>query len=172
MPTFANITPTAIVDGVIYASSVPLTSTEADLYNGTAITGQDPVQVAYGQAIVAVVQLSINGIITSNSTYVVMQTDLGDGVWIDVAWCFYNQTQAPAKFVLSGGGVGAINNAFQQSRNSGSVPSPQASGSNQMPLGGRVRFVGKTVMTGGSSSAPGTPTAVTATIRYKLLGLA
>jgi len=83
MPTFANITPIAKPDGIVYASSVPLISTEADLYNGTAIDGQDPVQVAYGQAIVAVVQLVPNGIIVGNSTYVVMQTDLGDGVWIE-----------------------------------------------------------------------------------------
>ncbi len=171
MPTFANITPIAKPDGIVYASSVPLISTEADLYNGTAIDGQDPVQVAYGQAIVAVVQLVPNGIIVGNSTYVVMQTDLGDGVWIDVAWCFFNGTQAPATFVLCGGGVGSINNAFQQSRNSGSVPSPQANGSNAMPLGGRVRFVGKTVMTGGSSAAPGVTTQIVATVTYKLLGL-
>ncbi len=171
MPTFANTTPIAATGGMLYASAVPLTPTEADIYNGTALDGQDPVPVAYGQAIVAVVQLTPNGIIVGNSTYVVMQTDVGDGVWIDVAWCFFNGTQAPATFVLCGGGAGSINNAFQQSRNAGSVPNPQASGSNAMPLGGRVRFVGRTVMSGGSSAAPGVTTQITAPVRYKLLGL-
>lgn len=165
MPT-ANITPTAETDGVVYASAVPLTSTEAAL--GDGLVTPAVISVVAGQTIVAVVRLTINGIITANSTYVVMQTDLGDGTWIDVAWLFWNSTQAPGTFVLCGGGLGAMNNAFQQSRNSGQVPQPQASGSNAVPLGGRVRFVGKTVMTGGSSSAAGVSTNVSATITYKL----
>lgn len=171
MPDNINIVPTAGTDGVLYANAVPLTSTEASLRGGTGAETTDPIPVTYGQAILAVVQLSINGFITGNSTYVVLQTDLGDGVWIDVAWLFWNATTGSATFVLCGGGVGGINNAFQHTRNSGQVPQPQQSGSNSMPLGGRVRFVGKTVMTAGSSSAAGVSTAVTATIRYKLLGL-
>ena len=166
-----NIVPTAGSDGILYADAVPLTSTEASLRGGTSPQTTDPIPVTYGQAILAVVQLSVNGIITGNSTYVVMQTDLGDGVWIDVAWLVWTQTQGSATFILCGGGAGSINNAFQQSRNSGQVPQPQQQGSNAIPLGGRIRFVGKTVMTSGSSSAPGVSTTVTATIRYKLLGL-
>lgn len=171
MATYANITPLASADGVTYASAVALTSTEADLYNGTALDGQDPVAVVYGQAIVAVVQLSVTGKPAGNSTYVVMQTDMGDGVWIDVAWCMYTNNLVSQTFVLCGGGAGSINNAFQQSRASGSTPTPQASGSNAMPLGGRVRFVGKAVFTGGSSYVSGESVGVTATIKYKLLGL-
>ena len=163
----ANIIPTAESDGVIYASAVPITSTEASL--GDGLKTPAVIAVVEGQAIVAVIQLSINGFITGNSTYVVMQTDLGDGTWIDVAWLFWNQVQGSATFVLCGGGLGAMNNAFQQSRNSGQVPQPQANGSNAVPLGGRVRFVGKTTMTSGSSSAPGVSTAVSATITFKLM---
>lgn len=172
MPTYANTTPIANNDGVLYSSAVPLTSTEADLFNGsTALDAQDPIQVVYGQAIVAVVQLTVSGSPGANSTYVVMQTDMGDGVWVDVAWCFYSQTQVAQTFVLCGGGVGSINNAFTQSRQSGSVPTPQANGSNAMPLGGRVRFVGRTELTGGSSYVLGAFAGVVCTIRYRLLGL-
>lgn len=161
----ANIVPTAESDGIVYANAVPLTSTEASLGDGNT---PDPVPVPAGQTIVAVVKLTINGFVTGNSTYVVLQTDLGDGTWIDVAWLFSNQVQGTATFVLCGGGLGAMNNAFQQSRNSGQVPTPQASGSNQVPLGGRVRFVGKTVMTSGSSIAQGSTSIVTATVTYRI----
>lgn len=165
----ANIIPTAPTDGIAYAVAVPLTSTEADLWGGTGVQVADPIPTTYGAALIAVVQLAANGIITGNSTYIVMQMDMGDGVWVDLNWLFWNQVQGSATFVFSNGVAGAL--TFQQSRNSGQVPNPQANGSNQMVLGGRIRFVGKTVMTAGSSSAPGVATQVTATIRYKLLGL-
>lgn len=165
MPT-ANIVPTAETDGVVYADAVPLTSTEASL--GDALKTPALIPIVEGQTIVAVVKLSINGFVTGNSTYVVMQTDLGDGTWIDVAWIVWNQVQGSATFVLCGGGLGAMNNAFQQTRNSGQVPQPQANGSNAVPLGGRVRFVGKSVMTGGSSIAAGASSMITVTITYKL----
>ena len=169
MPVNVNIVPTALTDGIPYSTNVPVVSTEASL--GDALKTPDPIAIVEGQTIVAVVKLTISGFVTGNNTFVFMQTDLGDGTWIDVAWIFWNQVQGNATFVVCGGGLGAMNNAFQQSRNSGQVPTPQVSGSNQLCLGGRLRFVGKTVMTGGSSSAPGVSTAVTATITYKLLGL-
>ncbi len=165
----ANIIPTAGTDGIAYAIAVPLTSTEADLNGGTGVEITAPIPTTFGQAVAAVIQLSINGIITGNSTYVVLQMDMGDGVWIDMNWLFWTQTQGTATFVFSNGVAGA--NTIQQSRLAGSVPNPQASGSNALALGGRLRFVGRTQMTGGSSSAPGVSTAVRATIRYKLLGL-
>jgi hypothetical protein len=151
---------------VIYASAVPLTTTEATL--GDAVVTPAIIPIAEGQTIVAVVKLSINGFVTGNSTFVFLQTDLGDGTWIDVAWCFFSNTQAPGTFVLCGGGLGAMNNAFQQLRISNSAPATQANGSNAVPLGGRVRFSGFTRMTSGSSSAAGVSTQVTATITYKL----
>lgn len=166
MPTYGNIIPTAESDGVVYATVVPLTSTEADL--GDALVSPRPIAVVYGQEIVAVIKLSVNGIIVGNNTYVIMQTDLGDGTWIDVAWIVWTATQGTATFVVCAGGLGAMNNAFQQSRNSGQPPTVQANGSNAVPLGGRVRFVGKTAMVGGSSSLSGVATAVSATITYKL----
>lgn len=169
MATFANITPTAKTDGIVYANAVNLTSTEADLYNGSALDGQDPVQVTYGQAIQAVVTLTPTGGLTAQNSYVVMQTDLGDGTWIDVAWCVYTNRLIVGTFVLSGGVAGA--NAVQQSRAADSFPTPQALGSNQITLGGRIRFVGKCVISGGSSAAAGAFTGVTCSIRYRLLGL-
>jgi hypothetical protein len=167
MAITANILPTAESDGVTYSTAVPLTTTEADL--GDSALTPAPLAVVYGQVIVAVVQLSINGLITANTTYVVMQTDMGDGVWIDVAWIIWTGNQGSATFVLCGGVIGSSSNSFQQSRTAGAVPTPQANGSNAVPLAGRVRFVGKTTMTGGSSSLAGTTTRVAATIKYKLL---
>lgn len=164
----ANITPQAVTDGIPYAVSIPLTTTEADLNGGTNVP-TSPIGVAYGQAIVAVVQLSVNGLVGANATYVIMQMDMGDGVWIDVSWLYWNGLQGSTTFVLSGGGLGAMNNAFQQVRQSGFVPAPAANGSNSVPLAGRIRFVGKTTFTGGSSSLAGLTTQVSATIRYKLM---
>ena len=167
MATYSNILPTAMSDGLAYATAVPITTTEADL--GDALLTPDPIQVEFGQIIVAVVQLTVNGFIVANNTFVFMQTDLGDGVWVDVAWCFFNSTQAPGTFVLCGGGLGSQNNVFQQSRNSSSAPATQANGSNAVPIGGRVRFTGFCKMAGGSPSAPGVTTSVKATIKYKLM---
>ena len=93
-------------------------------------------------------------------------TLLGDGVWVDICWLVWNGSQGSATFVMSNGIAGA--NVFQQTRQSGQPPTPQTSGSNQLTLGGRIRFVGKTTMVGGSSSVSGSPTAVSATIRYRL----
>lgn len=171
MVTYANAKPNALTDGFVYADAVQLTNTEADLYNGPTGLTLDPMSVKYGEAVVAVVQLTVTGNPAGNSTYVVMQTDMGDGVWVDVAWCMYTNQQVAQTFVLSGGGVGAINNAFQQSRQAGAVPNPQANGSNAMALAGRIRFVGRTVLTGGSSHAAGAFAGVTATITVKVLGL-
>jgi len=167
VPTNVNITPTAESGGIVYANAVPLTPTEAAL-GDALVTPSAIIPIVEGQTIVAVVQLSINGFITGNGTFVFLQTDLGDGTWIDVAWCFYNKTQASSTFVLCGGGLGAMNNAFEQTRKSGSAPVTQANGSNAVPLGGRVRFSGFSTTVGGSSSAPGVSTRVSATITYKL----
>jgi hypothetical protein len=169
MTVSANIVPQAETDGILYAASVPLTPSEADLWGGTGAQSPDPIPTSFGAAIIAVVQLSINGFVTGNSVYIVLQMDLGDGVWVDLNWLVWTQTQGTAIFVFSNGVAGA--NTLQQSRNKGQVPNPQANGSNQLALGGRLRFVGQAIMTSGSSSAPGVTTAVTATIRYKLLPL-
>lgn len=166
---FANVTPTAPSDGIDYSVAVPLTTTEADLYGGTGVQAIDPIGTTFGQAIVAIVQLTINGLVVGNNTYVVMQMDLGDGVWVDLNWLVWTGSQGSATFVFSNGIAGA--NSFQQSRQSGAFPNPQTNGANQMCLGGRIRFIGKTTMVGGSSSLAGVTTSVKATINYKLLSL-
>lgn len=161
-----NIEPAAPIDGIVYADAVPILSVE-----GTLGDGGTPaiIPITEGQTIVAVVKLVAGGLTTSNSTYVVLQTDLGDGTWIDVAWLFWDGRQGSATFVLCGGGLGQMNNAFEQSRQAQAVPNPQASGSNAVPLGGRVRFVGQAQVTGASSAAPGDQTShVTATITYRI----
>lgn len=165
MPTI-NLVPTAPTDGIIYATAVPLTATEASL--GDALITPAIIPIIEGQTIVAVVKLSLNGHFTANNTFVFLQTDLGDGTWIDVAWCYWNKADGTATFVLCGGGLGAMNNAFQQSRAASAAPATQANGSNAVPLGGRVRFTGFANSVGGSSSVSGTTTAVSATITYRL----
>lgn len=162
----ANIIPTAMTDGLLYCNAIPITPPEAVLGDGLITPALIP--VVEGQTIVAVVQLSVNGHITGNNTFVFLQTDLGDGVWVDVAWCNTRITDGSATFVLCGGGVGAMNNAFGPLRQGGSAPATQANGSNAVPLGGRCRFTGFSALTGGSSSIAGTVPLVSATIRYKL----
>ncbi len=162
--TAANIIPTAETDGVLYALNVPLTTNEAEL--GDGLKTPRPIPIVEGQTIVAVVKFTINGLITGNNAYVVMQTDLGDGTWIDVAWINWTGGQGAATFVLCGGGLGAMNNAFQQTRGVGQ--NPNSNGSNAVPLGGRVQFVGKSTLLSGSSSIAGTTPQVLTTITYRL----
>ncbi len=163
--TPVNIVPTALTDGIPYSAAVPLTSTEADLNGGTNVpTG--PIATNFGEAICAVVTLSINGSVVGNNTYIVMQMDMGDGVWIDLNWLVWSGIQGSATFVFSNGIAGA--NTLQQTRSPGGAPNPQANGSNQLALGGRIRFVGKSSFAGGSSSLAGVTTSVLATIRYRL----
>lgn len=165
---YLNIVPTALVDGVLHASSSPLTSTEATLGNtGTP----DPIPIIEGQEILAIGVLTVNGKVISQNTYIMMQTDLnGDGNWIDVAWFFDNTLlQGSKTFVLTGGGRGLMNNSFVQSRQVGSAPATQASGSNAVIVGGRVRFTGKTLIGGGGSSvSAGLSNLLTCNITYKL----
>lgn len=165
---FASITPTAPTDGLAYATQVPLTTTEAVLGDAAQVPAVIPVQE--GQTIVAVCKLTVNGLLVGNNAYVVLQTDLGDGTWIDVAWLVWTGSQGTATFVLCGGGIGAMNNAFQQVRQVGQFPVVQAPGSNQLPLGGRCRFVGKATLISGSSSVAGTTPQVLVDISYALQG--
>lgn len=166
MTTFANTTVTPGTDGIYYAKGAVMPGAEADLFSGGA--GYDPAPLPYEAAVVASVELSIAGTFTANTTYVVLQTDLGDGVWFDLAWCVWSALTGSANFLLSAGATGA--NAFQQTRAVGTAPA--SNGSNQCPLGGRIRFVGKSSLTQSSSSSgsPGNP-GVTVTIKYKLTPL-
>jgi hypothetical protein len=109
-----------------------------------------------------------------------MQTDLGDGVWIDLSWCLWNALSGSAIFVLANGASG--DNAFQQTRVANQAPT--FTGSNRSTLGGRIRFtgaatlgaVGATASSRSSSSSSVSPAIVSlaqvlATIRYKQMGL-
>lgn len=165
MTTPINITPEAPTDGIVYGTSVPLTSTEAVLGDASQVPTVIPIME--GQTIVAVVKLTVNGQVVGSNSYVVLQTDLNsDGTWIDVAWIVWTGGQGTATFVLCGGGLGAMNNAFAQARAAGQFPASISS--NAVPLGGRVRFVGKATAVGGSSSVSGTTAGLLATITYKI----
>lgn len=165
VPAF-NITPLAPSDGIVYCTSVPITPPEAAL--GDNVQVESIVPVSSGQTIVALVKLTVNGSIVGNNTFVFLQTDLGNGVWVDVAWCNTRISVGTVYFVLCGGGLGAMNNAFGPLRNHGSAPATQANGSNAVPLGGRIRFTGFSNLVGGSSSLAGTIPLVQATITYHI----
>lgn len=168
MTTFASITPTPKTDGIDYCVAAVVPAAEGDLQ----ATHQSPVPPRSGfeMALFAVVQLTATGTPATNATYVVLQTDLGDGVWVDVAWCVWHGTSGTAVFILQAGSNGAV--AFAAPRAAGT--SPLVTGFNPCALGGRFRFVGKSVLTSSSSSSssssgvPGTTPEVTATIRYRL----
>jgi hypothetical protein len=179
MPVYPSITIPAQADGQVYALNMTIPAAEGDLYNALPVgdvnqPDLDPRPVIYGAACLAIVQLWTTGSIPSNSTYVVLQTDMGDNVWVDVAWLTWSGTApaaSPAIFALSGGVSGS--NSFQQ-RVTGNQPVPNL-GANQITLGGRVRFVGKSTIGSGSSSSSSSSGTIVAqalcTIRYKLLGL-
>jgi hypothetical protein len=161
MTTFATTLGTPQLDGLLYANAAVLPAVEADLGNGAGSLAP-PLSVQYARAVTAEIQLTIAGGPASNTTYIVLQTDFGDGNWIDLAWLKTTSTSnGTTTWLLTGGQWSA--NALQQSRASGTPPGP--TGSNALPLGGRIRFTGQAALTGGSS-----PT-VSATIRAKLHGL-
>lgn len=161
-----SITPTVLTDGLLYANAVPLTFNEASL--GDNLKTPDPIAMVEGQTIIGIVKLTANGHITGSNAFVFLQTDLGDGNWVDVAWCNTRMTDGTATFVLCGGGIGAENNAFGPIRQFGSAPATQANGSNTMPIGGRCRFTGFGLSVGGSSSLAGTFASIQATITYRI----
>jgi|SRR5215831_21124009 len=170
---FDTIRGQPITDGALYCNNELVPAAEASLFNLASPPFFDPVPVLYGEAVFAIVELSANGAITSETTYVVMQTALSDETWIDMAWCTWSGTTGAANFVLTGGVAGA--NAFQQTRATGTAPTPLL-GSNQAPLGGRLRFVGKSTVNASSSSSSssssrGKATGIYAKILYKILGL-
>jgi hypothetical protein len=171
MPQWANTSPFPEYDGVLYCLNAILPGAEGDL---SATLGQTayPDPVLYGQAFFATVVLTALGPISSNTSYVVAQCDCGDGVWVDIAWLTWTGTAGNATFCLTGGSFTA--NSLT-TRTAGTAPSPPA-GSNQCPLGGRLRFVGKAIVNGSSgtgqpSSPSGQAPSVACAIKVKLLGL-
>jgi hypothetical protein len=144
-----------VVDGVPYCTNVVMPTAAADTDLGT------PIGTSFAQALTAVVELSVSGSPGTNSTYIICQGDWGDGNFVDLSWALSTITSGSDNFVLSAGTAGA--NAVRQTRTPGTPPG--SSGSVQLPLPGRIRFVGRSQLTGGSSPQ------VKATVLVKLLGL-
>ncbi len=170
MPNFANATLLPFKDGVAYALAKTVPSVEADLYNGN-LPNAPPLPVLYDQALLASVTFTA-GSGAQGPTYVVLQTSVDNGAsWIDVAWCQWAGTSGSATFVLSGGSSGG--NSFQQTRQPGTAP---GNGYNQTPLGGLVRFVGRTGPGASASPSPGPSAspgvaAMAVTVYFRMLGL-
>jgi hypothetical protein len=171
MPAYPNVLVPLVGKGPQYAVNVPLTApiagTDQDLFNQLR---PDPAGVFAARAVIAVVTFTPTAI-TTNSSYVILQTDLGDGRWIDLAWCVYTGLTTATFCLTSAFSVATV---FQQTRSAGTAPS--SNGSNAVPLGDRIRFIGAATTSSSSSSSsssgsPGVIPGVTVTIGYKLVGL-
>lgn len=154
--------------GVTYCSDKVVPATEEDLYNGA---GGDPFVAKWDEAIVATVRLTIAGVNNGNVTYVILQGDFGDGVFVDLAGVRWTDQTGAATFVVCAGELKA--NTFQATRVTGTAPA--ANFSNVCPLPPRLRFVGKAALSpaspGSSSAAPGQSVVVKATIKYRFQSL-
>jgi hypothetical protein len=149
MTQFASINIPGAGPGVYYCRNKLIPSIEGDLANiGDQMP--DPITISYAQGISAVVELSTQGAVIAQTSYVVMQGDMGDGVWFDMAWINYS-TLTPINFMLFDG-MPTSGVLQQQTRAVGTAPTP-TTGSNQMPLPHRVRFIGKANVNAGSSSS-------------------
>lgn len=152
--TYANVFPTGQKDGVAYATSLSMPSTEGDLWNQGDTVSHPPLS---GQVVAAQVHLAVTGLPLVNNTYVVLQTDCGGGVWMDVAWVPWTATTGTLETWLAGGVL--LASSVQQTR----TGMPNTSGSNAIPLGGRFRLIGASQLTGGVGAA------VTATIKTRVI---
>lgn len=142
MTVFANITPSPANDGIVYASASQIPTSEGDVFNGA---GVDPFPSLWGAAVVFEVKLVVSGSPVTNQTYLVLQCDIGLGVWIDIAWMVWTGVTGTITGLLSGGFN--VANSYQQTRPVDT--SPASSGANQIPLGGNIRLVGKSTFVGG-----------------------
>jgi len=166
MSTFPNTIPPPQSDGMPYCDAAVLPASEADLFNEPA-PFRTPIPILYAQAIMAVVKLTASGTISTNSSYVVLQTALEDETWVDVAWCVTTFTSGIVTFVLSAGMLGA-NAAVQNSRVKGTAPG--STGTAAIQLGGRIRLVGQSTISPTPTGSSGGPQ-VTADIRFREIGL-
>ena len=171
MATFANVKPGPLSDGVVYAQNLLLPAQEGSLFSSTPGQVMDPIPVLYNQAVVAVITVQAFNVLTDQASYVWLQSDNGDGNWLDLSWATFTAIGgSTGRFVLAAGAFAA--NSFQQVRQPGTPPSP-ANGSNSCPLGGRLRFVGQTNATASGSSASSGPggNGIFVSILYRLIGL-
>ena len=170
--SFAPITPAIANDATPYAvaSAVPSTNADNDLFNqGTGqLLADDPVITGYADMLTAIVELWATGSPTSGAVWVILQGDLGDGQWVDVAWVLVasaaslgTSAAAPSVWLLGTGGFTGC--AFNQTRAAGATP--VATGINAAPLCSRYRFVGRAQPAGGVNPA------VLTTIRYRKQGI-
>ena len=171
MTTFASTKIGPLSDGVVYASNFLLPAQEGSLYS--SIPGQtlDPIPTLFTQAVIAVITFQAFNVLTDQASYVILQSDNGDGNWLDLSWATFTAIGgSTGRFVLAAGAFAA--NSFQQVRQPGTPPSP-ANGSNSCPLGGRLRFVGQTNATTSGSSASSGPSGngVYVNVLLKLIGL-
>lgn len=160
MVTYANISVDTPPDGQPYCTNRALTTTETDL--------GAPQAVLYHHSLIATVFFQANPGAVS-PTYVVLQSTVDGGqTWFDLAGVLWTGISGQALFLLSAG-TPRESVAQEQTRTAGTAPG--ASFANQLPLGGQVRFVGKTgAGGGGGSSSPG-PDPLRVTINYKMEGL-
>jgi hypothetical protein len=164
--TTANIVPTAPTDGIVYANGTVLGATEVDLASATAV---DPIPVEFNQEITASVAIAISGGPTSGDAYIVLQHDHGDGNWFDLAWQNVrgaDGNQAPVYNLtsLKIGFASTNNPPPAKVRTAGTNPGTAGTTGGAINgglLGGRLRFTGKSTLSGG------TPVC-SVTITYKL----
>ncbi len=151
MTAFATSTAAPGTGGLPYATAAALPSTEADIFNQLIPPFFDPVPVpSEHEALFAIVQIAIPNALTTNAAYIVLQTDLGDGVWVDVAWIVYSGISGTATFSIAAGAGGS--QGVQQTRAANTAPA--SSSVANLPLGGRIRFVGKAAITSPPDPAP------------------
>lgn len=171
MAKFASTTIGPLSDGAVYAQNLLLPAQEGDLYSTVPGQAFDPVPTLYAQAMFAIVEFSAYNVLTDTACYVVLQTQLGDGQYIDLSWVTFNAIgNSKGVGVLTAGAFAG--SGFMQTRQPGTPPSP-ANGSNSCPLGGQLRFIGQGNFTASQSSASSGPAGngVYVNILYRLIGL-
>jgi hypothetical protein len=140
------------MDGV-YCQSKILPGTEGDL--GT------PLDLPFQPLLTASVVFNAVGVSANVGSWVVGQTDLSDGNWVDAVWASWNGTTGSALFSLYNL-TDATAGCFVQTRAAGAPPSVY--GASGIPLASRLRFVGR-----GQITASGPGSGLLVTIKYRLI---
>jgi len=130
------------VDVLNYCSLVALTTTEADL--GT------PAQVFEEQVFLeATGQVATGGSPATSTVFIALQTDLGDGLWVDLAWYVSTSAANRTDLFCFQTGPGQANAVLQ--RKAGTPPSGTKPAAIELGLGSRYRITGQATFTGGTS---------------------
>lgn len=160
-------------NGLPYCANAPLPPREADLLN---VAGQNPagepgvnpaagVALRWESGLQASVAFTVTRTVASNTSYVVLQGDYGDGNWFDLAGCVFTKTNQgeTGLFVLPCGPYGTPA-VLQQTRVAGQAPA--ANFFNPAVAPGKFRFVGQ-----GASGGSGSAAAVQVSITYRPMPL-